>query len=350
MIVNFFDSGGKYMKKELVMIGIVLLFFGTGLVPATAQYPEILTSASKGSWLYVGGSGPGNYTRIQDAIDNASDGDTVFVFDESSPYVENIVVAVSISLLGEEKETTIINGSTNCSGENFTDYFGVSITADNVTVRGFTIQGCNLSGIAISSNHTTISDTIISDNEYYGIVMGSNNSIQPFEMMVHDNMITNNLILRNMIGILVSGRNNLISGNVISQNIMGIVVMFSISNNISHNIITKDASAGVYISASYNTVLYRNNISYNDEGVYAMMTSADKILQNNFIKNNKSAESDQLIFILFYYKYKGEIPYPIRRNVWNENYWDRPRALPYKSPGFLRFFVDWHPAQEPYDI
>jgi len=28
--------------------------------------------------LYVGGSGEGNYSSIQDAIDNASDGDTIF--------------------------------------------------------------------------------------------------------------------------------------------------------------------------------------------------------------------------------------------------------------------------------
>ncbi len=340
------------MKKAIFCVLVCMLMIVSTIIPVSATTVSEKTSYPQATedTLYVGGSGPNNYTKIQDAIDNASDGDTVFVFDESSPYVENIVVAVTISLLGEDKETTIINGSTNSSGENFTDFIGVWITADNVTVHGFTIQGCNLSGIYITSNHTNISDTILSDNDNYGIVMGSNNSIQPFEMMVHDNMIINNLILRNMIGILVSGRNNLIRRNVISQNIIGITVMFSISNNISHNIISKDTTAGVYISGSYNTVLYRNNISYNDEGVYAMMTSSDKMLQNNFIKNNKSAESTQMILILFSYKYKGEIPFPIRRNVWNENYWDRPRSLPYKSPGFLWFFVDWHPAQEPYDI
>ena len=31
--------------------------------------------------LYVGGSGPGNYSEIQDAIDNASDGDTVYIYE-----------------------------------------------------------------------------------------------------------------------------------------------------------------------------------------------------------------------------------------------------------------------------
>ena len=33
-----------------------------------------------GNTLYVGGSGPNNYTSIQSAIDDAVDGDTVFVY------------------------------------------------------------------------------------------------------------------------------------------------------------------------------------------------------------------------------------------------------------------------------
>ncbi len=98
--------------KKLLAVGIILLFVGTCLVPATAQNIEKSLLTSRGNWLYVGGSGPGNYTTIQDAVDNASEGDTVFVFDDSSPYVENIVVNTSLSLIGEKKETTIINGST----------------------------------------------------------------------------------------------------------------------------------------------------------------------------------------------------------------------------------------------
>ena len=339
------------MKKGIFCVLVCMLMIVSSIVPISATTVSEKTSypQATGNTLYVGGSGPNNYTKIQDAIDNASDGDTVFVYDDSSPYVENIVINISISLLGEDRETTIINGSTDGSNENFTGYFGVSITADNVTVRGFTIQSCNLSGIAISSNHTNVSDMILSDNDHYGIVMGSNDGSPPFEMCGY-NTISNTLIIRNMAGILLSGRNNLIRGNVISQNRIGIGVMLSMNSNISYNIITKDTTDGVYISGSYNTVLYRNNISYNGEGVSAMMTSADRILQNNFIGNNKSAFSAQMLLILFSYKHKGEYPFPIRRNVWNENYWDGPLSHPYKSPGILWFFVDWHPAQEPYDI
>jgi hypothetical protein len=40
---------------------------------------QIIKSSGRGDIFYVGGSGEGNYSTIQDAVDNASDGDTVFV-------------------------------------------------------------------------------------------------------------------------------------------------------------------------------------------------------------------------------------------------------------------------------
>jgi parallel beta-helix repeat protein len=303
---------------------------------------------STGPWLYVGGSGPGNYTKIQDAIDNASTGDTVFVYDDSSPYVENIFVDVSITLLGEEKNTTIVNGSTNGTGENLIECFGLWISADNVAVSGFTVEGGNLSGIVISSNHTSISNTILSHNHNYGITMGALNISQPYGLSGY-NTITNCLITNNGIGVWVSGHHNSITGNVITQNEMGIIVMFSLNSNISHNIIS-NSGTGVYLSGSYHTVIYRNNLSHNDDGVNTMWISGDRILQNNFIGNNESASTAQMFFIQLYYKFKGEISYPLRRSIWKENYWDKPRSHPYKSPGLLWFFIDWHPAQAPYPI
>ena len=45
---------------------------------------------------------------IQEGINNASDGDTVFVY--KGCYEENIIVNKTIDLIGEEKENTVING------------------------------------------------------------------------------------------------------------------------------------------------------------------------------------------------------------------------------------------------
>ena len=96
------------MKRKWMAVGLILLFVGTCLIPATAQNNVKQSPTSRGEWLYVGGSGTGNYSSIQRAIDNANDGDTVFVY--SGTYYEYINVNKSINLIGENNIKTIING------------------------------------------------------------------------------------------------------------------------------------------------------------------------------------------------------------------------------------------------
>jgi parallel beta-helix repeat protein len=327
------------MKKGLISIFVCMLLILT-TISAVAQTKNQSYPMTKGSTLYVGGSGPGNYTTIQDAVNASSDGDTVFVYDDSSPYREHIIINTSISLIGEDKTTTVINGSTDGSDENWTLGFGVLLNAENIVVEGFTIQECNLTGIGVYANNSAITNTILSDNNY-GIGIGS-----------RYNIITNNLLNRNAAGIFIeSGGYNVISGNIFTQNIIGIGLALTTTNNITHNIIS-EGQVGVVVIGTYSTVLYRNNISNNDGGVFTYFTSADTILQNNFIGNNKSAETVQM-FLIKIELFKKELNFPIRRNIWNGNYWDGPRLLPYVIPrnNFrLSLQIDWHPAQEPYDI
>jgi len=98
--------------KKLLVVGVIVLFLGVAISSTTGIYLEkqSIKPLSSGNILYVGGSGSNNYTKIQDAIDNASDGDTVYVYDDSSPYNESINVSQSISLIGENRETTVIHG------------------------------------------------------------------------------------------------------------------------------------------------------------------------------------------------------------------------------------------------
>ena len=124
--------------KKWFGVGIILLFIGTAIIPSSGQQIEKLSSpTSRGNWLYVGGSGPGNYTRIQDAVDNASDGDTVFVY--SGNYQQSmIIVNKKINLHGEDKNTTIIDGyGQTCifrlvNGDFYTLF---------IEINGFTIRG-----------------------------------------------------------------------------------------------------------------------------------------------------------------------------------------------------------------
>jgi len=97
-------------------------------VKTTHQQPSIF---GNGNTLYVGGNGPNNYTKIQDAINDANNGDTVFVYDNSSPYFESIIIDKTINLLGENVDTTIINAQGSS--------FALKIDANNILVTGFTL-------------------------------------------------------------------------------------------------------------------------------------------------------------------------------------------------------------------
>jgi len=129
------------MKKKMIGIFVCMLLILT-VLPVSGNVIVERTSISTllGDTLYVGGSGPGNYSSIQEAIDDASDGDTVFVYDYSSPYVENLIVDKSISLIGEDKHMTVIDGNENEEGEADV----IHIKADGVIVQGFTIQNGSL--------------------------------------------------------------------------------------------------------------------------------------------------------------------------------------------------------------
>jgi hypothetical protein len=114
--------------------------------------------SSLGETFYVGGSGPGNYSTIQAAINCADKGDIVFVF--SGVYYEHITVNKSISLLGEERNSTILYG--NGSGDL------VSLTADDILFQSFTVNNSHF-GIVIhgTSGHCIYNTNIV--NNLHGI-------------------------------------------------------------------------------------------------------------------------------------------------------------------------------------
>lgn len=299
--------------------------------------------------LYVGGSGPGNYTKIQDAIDNATDGDTIFVF--HGIYNETIVVNISISLLGEKKETTII------TNDGMTDV--VTLNTD-CSLQRFTIlnekSDTHTNGITVNSGGNLISDNII--GIVYSRAICLNNA--------HDNRIENNFIKNTYnIGIyLGDSYRNTIQKNRITEGVDGIHIYFTSSdnlirsnqidntsngisfwcttqrNNVSLNHFENNGVAvGFYDYATDNTV-FQNYFEKNNVGVVVKWHSElNKIISNTFMKNKISS---------FYFLYLKNT------NVWDCNYWSISRMTPKLVfglalvPPYLIF--DRYPAQEPYDI
>jgi len=72
---------------------------------------------------------PRNYPTIQEAINNANEGDIIFV--SPGTYYENVTLDRSISLIGMSGHNTIIDGGGTAFGAV------VYVTADDINVRSF---------------------------------------------------------------------------------------------------------------------------------------------------------------------------------------------------------------------
>jgi parallel beta-helix repeat protein len=208
------------IQKGLIVI-IILLFLGASVIPSLAEENnDPLGSSSRGTWRYVGGSGPGNYTRIQDAINASADNDTVFVYDDSSPYHENVVLDKAIRLCGEDKNTTIIDGAT--------DNTVVSVIADGVEIVEFTILHSFASPcLTIHANHSFISQNVIGASTGVGIYL---------ILSEGTGIICNTIFNNALVGIRLELCNdNIISGNEIINNSEGLEVLSSAHNQIYYN-------------------------------------------------------------------------------------------------------------------
>ena len=105
-IVSFLNGKKREVNTKTISIFIICLFvFGGFFGLFILENDTVSVSATT---LYVGGSGSGNYTTIQAAIDNASSGDTVYVY--PGQYDENLIVNKTINLIGANMNSTIING------------------------------------------------------------------------------------------------------------------------------------------------------------------------------------------------------------------------------------------------
>ncbi|RLJ03071.1 MAG: hypothetical protein DRP08_03970, partial [Candidatus Aenigmatarchaeota archaeon] len=183
---------------------------------------------------------PDDYPTIQEAIDMAIPGDTVYV--RNGTYPEYVNINKAIMLLGEEKTATMINGS-------------VLITASNVVFSGFTVQG----SVDIEDDDHTTKNVSVNGNiiRKGGIFMYTRSSY-PFSPVFTNNTIMNNIITNNTIGIhlLGHGTNNIISENVVTNNEVGILLENYGNNTVLNNIVTGNMF-GICLSSSHN--LLRNN-------------------------------------------------------------------------------------------
>ncbi|MCK5292897.1 MAG: right-handed parallel beta-helix repeat-containing protein, partial [Thermoplasmata archaeon] len=213
--------------------------------------------------LFVGGVGPGNYTIIQDAIDASNNGDTVYVY--SGTYNENLAISSNVILIGETKDTTMIEGSG--SG------IGVFVSASWVQIKGFTITNFAY-GIRLSyAQRCYVSDNIMVSNSWVGIHLEYSDN----------NSIADNSLLGNIAGaILDYSHNNTLTDNTIDSNsVDGIGILSSDNNQFNYNIISANGNALYFHSSSSNTITNNTVSSNGRSGVVFRKSTYLTFMDNN---------------------------------------------------------------------
>jgi len=307
------NKTSRFMSKRTIgVIAIICVVVVAAICIYVLSYSKDANVQNDKKSHFVSIDGEGNYSSIQEAIDSASDNDILFV--SSGTYFENIEITKSIELIGEDENTTILNG--NGSG------IIIDILADYVKIRGFTIKDGSPestseseAGIVISSNYSTISDCIITSNKNYGLYLHG-------DPKTTNNIIKFNTFSNNKYGIYaINAIINNISSNTFAYNTeYGIYLMGQSNDNLVSDSIFTENTYAIRIKGSEKNTVIKNLITNNKYGLYFCCSATNNIAYNNrFIKNTEWHAED----------YEG--------NTWDNgkvgNYWDDYTGTDVNSDG-----------------
>ena len=260
------------MNKNIILTAIVLLFFSSwsnsaltyasfNKTPSGYSKPVVTSSST----LWVPSD---NYPTIQGAIDHAREGETIFI--RAGTYYERVIVDKTLSLVGENKYDTVIDGSK-------TDHV-VIVTANNVAISNVTIQNGEFGIWLLNSDNNVLTGNILTNNTHGIDLSGCSN-----------NVLTGNIASSNYDGIyLFRSSGNTISGNIASNNFYGIHLDHSYNNAISGSTASNN-SYGIYIHDSDNNAISGNKVLRNQRGIF-FYYSRNNVFRGNIIANNSQYE------------------------------------------------------------
>ena len=261
------------------LMGLLLLGAGVVLIALAARNASAAT-------LTVDDDGNAKYTKIQDAIDAAGEGDTIRVWEGT--YEENVVVDKTVNLVGNGSEETTIDGG----GSDVV----VKITVDWVNIREFHISNGNYGIYLLSSSNCAITDNTCSSNTEEGIYLSSSSY----------NSLENNTMNENGISIVGSSlenwnlhtikTTNAVNGKPVYyyKNVSGFTVPSGAGQVILANCTwinvenqnCSNGSVGILVGYSSNITITNNTCSSNYYGIRLRSSSDCTITDNTCEKNN----------------------------------------------------------------
>jgi parallel beta-helix repeat protein len=199
-------------SKSLALVLVTLFLISIVILP-----PATVKAQSK--TIVV----PDDYPKIQEAINQANAGDSVLVKSGNYTlydYPFGLTINKSITLIGQNKQDTIL-------AQHIYIYppveAAILVSADNVTISGFTVKS-GPDSIVITGSNCKITDNNILGSFYNGLDINGSNSI------ISGNFIANNY----QFGIQMTADNGIISDNYLSNNRFAGIMIHS-SKNVTVN-------------------------------------------------------------------------------------------------------------------
>lgn len=285
------------MRKR--SLAVVILIFLSIFSLVLTLVPDNVQAVTR----YVGGGGPGNYTTIQAAINAASVGDVIYVF--SKTYSENVIVSKSLALIGEDKQTTIVDAGSTGSA--------VTITSDSVDISGFTLTNSGPlsgdAGVRLDSVHSCTVTDIIATSNTDGVYLYSSgtNTISQVEsysnfwsgmilLFSSSNYLDRNDVHSNFFSGISLDRSssNSVRWSNVTDNLNQIVLVGDFANTIAYNNIS-DGSRGIWLDDSENAIIKDNNIySHTIVGIRFQASLTATLTGNAMMENGIHMEGDSM--------------------------------------------------------
>ncbi|KAF5438218.1 PKD repeat-containing protein [Candidatus Methanophagaceae archaeon] len=246
--------------------------YGIFVICTAILFMSFVGNASAKTW-YVDNDGGADFTKIQDAIDAASPGDTVFVWN-GTYYTDGVNISKNwIKLQGEDVNTTTIHGKWSVETV-------VSVTGDYVSVSDFTVANSSESGrgIYVNGDNCLISENVLEFNNIGISVTSSNNC------SIENNIANSNINAG--IQLLEHSNNSKIENNVANSNGNGISVTSSNNCSIESNIANTNTGYGIRLYSSDNCNVINNTANSNSFYAIELDTIYNGKIENNVANSN----------------------------------------------------------------
>lgn len=302
----------KIRYRLLAIFSVLFIFTATQLSIATSVDDSTTINKQSGilndgNVLYVGGSGQGNYSDIQNAINDASEGDTVYVYNESSPYHESLTISKKIFLIGEDRNSTVLDG---CNSNDD----GITVNAEHVTIQCLTVKDFRSNnryspwaqaGIKIYSPNVTVdSCRIISNRMGIEVYTGARNTTIKNNELINDGIMLGNYFVSSdypeitIIEFLHNIENNIVNGkplyyftdmnDFVMPNDAGQIILVN-CDNVTIKDIQMSNNDFSLILAYCNYCLLENLTIFDTDGEVLFFECHNNTIQNNTIYNTFKA-------------------------------------------------------------